>query len=249
MKQAAESIKGLFPTTPWAHADADPAIPDYLEKNYWWAYLHPNAVRFFEREWLVNLILWGNFRRLRDLVLAELGAPIERQVLQTACVYGNFTQRIAACLGSKGSLDVVDVAPIQLDNLRSKLPPDSPVRLYRQDASSLHFPDCGFDAVVLFFLLHEQPEAVRRATLAEALRVTRPGGRVIIVDYHNPHRSNPLRYVMTLILRLLEPFATDLWRNEIAVYLPGGQAPCDLAKETYFGGLYQKVVLTRQAIL
>jgi ubiquinone/menaquinone biosynthesis C-methylase UbiE len=249
MKQATESIKGFFPTTPWAHADADPAIPDYLEKIYWWAYLHPAAVRFFEREWLVNLILWGNFRRLRDLVLAELGDPIEQKVLQTACVYGNFTQHIAARLGSEGSLDVIDVAPIQLDNLRSKLGADSPVRLHLRDASRLQFPDGSFDAVVLFFLLHEQPEAVRRATLAEALRVTRPGGRVIIVDYHNPRRSNPLRYAMAPILRHLEPFATDLWQNEIAVYLPGGQPPGSLVKETCFGDLYQKVVVTRQAIL
>jgi ubiquinone/menaquinone biosynthesis C-methylase UbiE len=245
MKQAAESITGIFPISPLAHTDIDPAIPDYLEKNYWWAYLHPAAVRFFEREWLVNLILWGNFRRLRDLALADLGDPIERQVLQTACVYGNFTERIAARLGSKASLDVIDIAPIQLDNLRAKLGTDSPVRLHRQDASKLHFPDASFDAVVLFFLLHEQPEAVRRATLAEALRVTRPGGSIVIVDYHNPQRSNPLRYVMSPVFRLLEPFATDLWRNEIAAYLPGSPSPYCLAKETYFGGLYQKVVLTR----
>jgi len=245
MKQAAESIKGLFPITPLAPPDIDPAIPDYLEKIYWWAYLHPAGVRFFEREWLVNLILWGNFRRLRDWVLAELGEPIERKVLQAACVYGDFTEKIAGRLGRKGSLDVVDVAPIQLANLRAKLPADSPVRLHHQDASQLHFTDASFDAVVLFFLLHEQPEAVRRATLAEALRVTRPGGSILIVDYHDPHRSNPLRYVMSLILRRLEPFATDLWRNEIAAYLPASPSPSGMVKETYFGGLYQKVVVMR----
>ena len=36
---------------------AAPPIPDYLEKVYWWAYLHPKAVHVFERDWLVNLIL------------------------------------------------------------------------------------------------------------------------------------------------------------------------------------------------
>jgi len=245
MKQAVESIKELFPIAPPAKTDVDPAIPDYLEKFYWWAYLRPGAVRLFEREWLVNLILWGNFRRLRDLALAELGEPIERRVLQAACVYGDFTQKIAGRLGDKGSLDVIDVAPIQLDNLRAKLPADSPVRLHRQDASQLHFPDSSFDSVVLFFLLHEQPEAVRRATLAEALRVTRSGGSIVIVDYHNPYRSNPLRYVMSPILRLLEPFATDLWRKEIAAHLPDSPSPSVMVKETYFGGLYQKVVLRR----
>ena len=48
-------------------------VPSYLIAYYWWAYIHPKAVRFFERQWLVNLILWGNYTRLRDLAIAELG--------------------------------------------------------------------------------------------------------------------------------------------------------------------------------
>ena len=50
------------------------SLPRYLEDIYWWAYLHPRAVRIFERQWLVNLILWGNYARLRDAALAELAA-------------------------------------------------------------------------------------------------------------------------------------------------------------------------------
>lgn len=245
MKPTANSLAPPLPLNPSTSNPSDPGIPDYLEKNYWWAYLHPKAVRFFEREWLVNLILWGNFRRLRDLALAELGNPIANKVLQVACVYGNFTQRIAARLGPGGSLDVVDVAPIQLANLEAKLPADSPVRLHCQDASRLHFADASFDAVMLFFLLHEQPEAVRRATLAEALRVTRPGGRIVIVDYHKPLSGNPLRFLMRLVFRYLEPFAIDLWQQDIAAYLPAGTTFSAIAKETFFGDLYQKVVLIR----
>jgi hypothetical protein len=33
-----------------------------LTAHYRWAYVHPKAVWFFERQWLVNLILWGNMR-------------------------------------------------------------------------------------------------------------------------------------------------------------------------------------------
>lgn len=221
-----------------------PAIPDYLQRVYWWAYLHPRGVRLFERQWLVNLILWGNFRRLRDLALAELGAPIEQRLLQLACVYGDFSQRIAARLGRQGTLDIIDVAPIQLANLRNKLAPDARIAVHQQDASALHFADASFDATLLFFLLHEQPAAVRRATLAEAMRVTRPGGRIVIVDYHRPRRRNPLRYLMRLVLHWLEPFALDLWQHEIASYLPQSQAPSALRKDTYFGGLYQKIVIS-----
>ena len=52
---------------------APAVIPEYLHNTYWWAYLHPRAVYIFERQWLVNLILWGNFARLRDARLAGDG--------------------------------------------------------------------------------------------------------------------------------------------------------------------------------
>ena len=46
--------------------------------------------------------------------------------------------------------------------------------------------------LLLFFLLHEQPADVRRKTIAEALRVTKPGGKLIFVDYHKPVTASPL---------------------------------------------------------
>lgn len=244
------SAPTLAPPLPLEKPSACPttgsaAIPDYLQDIYWWAYLHPKGVRLFERQWLVNLILWGNFTRLRDLALAELGFATNQQFLQIACVYGDFTRRIGDLLGDQGGLDVVDVLPIQLANLASKLPADPRIRLHQQDASALHFADATFDTTLLFFLLHEQPEVVRRATLAEALRVTRPGGKIVIVDYHKPRAGNPLRYVMKGVLKTLEPFALDLWEQEITTYLPAGAAPEALSKFTSFGGLYQKVVITR----
>ncbi len=220
-----------------------PRIPNYLQQVYWWAYLHPRAVRFFEREWLVNLILWGNFARLRDALIAEIEPESDHSVLQIACVYGDFTAKLAASLNEAATLTVIDVARIQLANLRRKLAGDSRLRLLQQDSAQLQLASGSVDTSILFFLLHEQPEEVRRATLREALRVTRPGGKVIIVDYHRPARLNPLRYLMRPVLRALEPFALDLWRDEIAAYLPAGVTPDAISKTCYFGRLYQKVVI------
>ncbi len=220
-------------------------IPEYLQKTYWWAYVHPNAVRVFERQWLVNLILWGNFARLRDAALQELGEVIDGKVLQVACVYGNFTEHLVNRLGPQGSLDVIDVAPVQIKNLHSKLKDTSQVTVLRQDSTDMQFDDASRDAVVVFFLLHEQPVEVRRKTIAEALRITRPGGKLIFVDYHRPVVSNPFRYLMVPILTALEPFAMDLWRGEISNWLPTEIAVSKVDKQTYFGGLYQKVVITR----
>jgi ubiquinone/menaquinone biosynthesis C-methylase UbiE len=226
-------------------------IPHYLENTYWWAYLHPRAVHIFERQWLVNLILWGNFARLRDAALKEMGAVINGRVLQVACVYGDFTENLVRRLGPKGSIDVIDVAPIQINNLHAKLKlagvDHSRVNALLQDSSDLHFADGSHDDVVVFFLLHEMPTEVRRKTVAEALRVTKPGGKLIFVDYHKPRAYSPFRYLMVPVLTTLEPFAMDVWNHEITSWMPEGAAIAKVEKQTYFGGLYQKVVFTKKA--
>jgi ubiquinone/menaquinone biosynthesis C-methylase UbiE len=221
----------------------NPAVPGYLAKTYWWAYVHPRAVRVFERQWLVNLILWGNFERLRDVALAALGERLEGRTLQIACVYGDLTERLRQRLAPGGRLDVVDVLRVQLANLVRKLAADPRVGLIHGDSAALDMADASYDRALLFFLLHEQPAAVRRRTVAEALRVVKPGGRLVIVDYHRPDRMHPLYAPMALVLRTLEPYAMDLWRGEVDEWLPQGVRVA--SKRTLFGALYQLVTVTR----
>ena len=136
--------------------------------------------------------------------------------------------------------------PIQLQNLARKLPRGSRARLLHRDSTALGMPDATYDQVLIFFLLHEQPLPVRRRTLAEAIRVVKPGGKIVLVDYHRPHGWwHPLRQPMRALLRRLEPFALDLWQSELTEFLPAGIRLAAIRKETYFGGLYQKVVLIR----
>jgi ubiquinone/menaquinone biosynthesis C-methylase UbiE len=226
-------------------AGASLPVPTYLQEIYWWAYVHPWAVRVFEREWLVNMILLGNYARLRDAALADIGFPATGKTLQIACVYGDLTVRLNDQIAHNGDLDVVDVMPIQLRNLHCKLPQDAKARLVHGDSTALDFADASYDQVLVFFLLHEQPLAVRRRTFAEAMRVVKPGGKVVLVDYHRPHRRHPLKLAMRAVLKRLEPFALDLWDCELEAYLPDGQEVAAVHKKTYFGGLYQKVVITR----
>ena len=220
------------------------AVPRYLDETYWWAYVHPKAVQVFERDWLVDTILFGNYGRLRDAALDELGQRVHGRTLQLACVYGDLTVRLRRRLVPEATLEVLDILPVQLDNLRRKLPADERVTLTQGDSSALAYADASYDQALLFFLLHEQPLPVRRATLAEALRVVKPGGRVVVVDYHRPVPLHPVRPLMRQIFRRLEPFAMDLWDHEVADFMPPGAAQL-VSKRTYFGGLYQKLVFTR----
>jgi ubiquinone/menaquinone biosynthesis C-methylase UbiE len=189
----------------------------------------------------VNLILWGNFARLRDAALAEMGDTLPGRSLQVACVYGDFTPLLAQRVAPGGALDVVDVLPVQLANLRRKLAPSSPVNLLNRNAADLGIADASYERVILFFLLHEMPLEVRQRTLAEAFRVLKPGGRLVIVDYHAPSRWHPLRPMMKWILKTFEPFAMDLWRTEVAEWLPADARL--LVKSTCYGDLYQKLVI------
>ena len=226
-------------------ADHQVAIPEYLRLNYWWAYVHPAAVRVFERGWLVDLILWGNYRTLSASALAALGDTIDGRTLQIACVYGDLTPRLAERVtAGHGALDVVDVLPVQLDNLRRKLPADSTARLLEQDSSALAIADATYDRALLFFLLHEQPAEVRARTVAEALRVVKPGGKLVMVDFARPQWWHPLRYSWLPLISRIEPFAADMWRGANGMCLP-----CEVthkrAIRRFFGGMFQMVTLTR----
>jgi SAM-dependent methyltransferase len=215
-------------------------IPDYLERTYAWAYLRPGSIRLLDRPLVVSGILWGNYRRLLRTVLDEL-RPGQR-VYQPACVYGDFSSQVARVIGPGGHLDVSDIVPIQVENCRRKLngAPNASVHIW--DARERRTE--SYDVVCCFFLLHEMPALSRRRTVDALMAAVRPGGKIVFVDYHKPHWAHPLGPVMSAVFDTLEPFAKDLWSNEIASH---GARSDEFAwsKRTFFGGLYQKVVAKR----
>ena len=86
----------------------------------------------------------------------------------------------------------LDNSPEMLRLARARLQHLAPgrVELVQGDFAALPLGDAGFDTVLFHQVLHyaQSPEAV----LAEAARVTRPGGRVAIVDFA-PHEREELR--------------------------------------------------------
>lgn len=110
------------------------------------------------------------------------------------------------------------------------------------DASALNIPDAHYDNVLLFMLLHEQPQTYRERTLQEAFRVLKPGGKLIIVDYGAPAWWHPARCTTLPLYRRLKPYAVEVWKRGLPAVIPEQMAGHQWQTSTYFGGLFQKFV-------
>lgn len=66
------------------------------------------------------------------------------------------------------------------------------VRLERQNLLALDLPDASFDTVVVTFVLLCLPDGLQAPALRELRRVTKPGGRILLLDYRQSQRT-PVR--------------------------------------------------------
>ncbi len=139
-------------------------------------------------------------QRRRSLALADL-QPGER-VLLDGCGTGLDLPLVPPGL----EIDAVDLSTGMLALARCRAAGLN-ARVQVMDAQSLRFPAHTFDCVVLHLIVAIVPDPLQ--CLREAVRVLKPGGRVVLFDkfFHGPGKPR-------LIRRLLNPFlklaATDL---------------------------------------
>lgn len=218
-------------------------VPEYMTEVYDWAYVDPNWVKALDRNLVVKVLLFLNDQRLMRRYLSQI-EPGQR-VWQLAHVYGDLVQRAAAKVGPQGEFHLTDVTPIQIEHGSEKLKNMPWAKVIRSDAAE--FAGEGtYDVICSFFLLHEVPDDKKREIVDHMLAKVPAGGKAIFVDYHNPKRWQPIRYILKLVNHYLEPFANALWENEIRDYASHAEQ-FNWDKETIFAGVYQSVVVTRKA--
>ena len=119
-------------------------------------------------------------RRSRYIVGLASGGAAGATALDVGAGTGVLAERLAG-LG----LEVValDPFPGMLDQLRRRRPD---LRAVQADGDAIPFPDDTFDLTYCVAVMHHiaDPDRVR-ATIAEMVRVTRPGGKILVWD-HNP---------------------------------------------------------------
>lgn len=93
----------------------------------------------------------------------------------------------------------IDASPAMLERARARARRlGRPVELRRMNLLELAFPDGAFDTVVATFVLLCLPDELQLPALRELARVTRPGGRILLLDYHRSSRS-AVRWWMRLL--------------------------------------------------
>jgi len=201
-------------------------MPIYLVRYYWWAYLWPKAVWFFDHQPIINAILFGQYKKLMYATLERLKkAPLDR-VLQLTCVYGSLTPNLIKHVNT-GSLHITDVATVQLKLAQSKTEGKHELLTTRMNVEQLGYRSDSFSTIVLFFLLHEMPHEARGHTLSESMRTLQTGGSLILTEYgvlpskHWLYRFPPMRWIITR----LEPFLDSFWHEDIEALLNTSARP------------------------
>jgi ubiquinone/menaquinone biosynthesis C-methylase UbiE len=117
--------------------------------------------------------------RLRKIGLTLYPPQANLSVLDVGC--GTGTQ-LALYQRPGCSLAGIDLSPAMLAVARRKL--GAAAELHAGDASQMPFPEAVFDLVTIVLVLHEMPPMLRPAVLQECRRVVKPGGRIMLMDYH-----------------------------------------------------------------
>jgi ubiquinone/menaquinone biosynthesis C-methylase UbiE len=119
-------------------------------------------------------------RRAEAWLLENAGLEAGKEVLEIACGTGSTGVEAARLVAPEGRVLMSDFADAMVDAARERARREGVDNAECEvlDAQHLGLPDASFDAVICGFGLMLMPEPVRAA--AEARRVLRPGGRLVL---------------------------------------------------------------------
>ena len=220
-------------------------VPAYMTEVYDWAYVDPKWVRALDHNWVVRVLLFLNDQRLMKAYLDEITEGM--RVWQLAHVYGDLVTRAARKVGSKGVFHLTDVTPVQIEHGTRKLAGMEWTKVIRTDAADFGKDQAvDYDLICSFFLLHEVPEEKKYEIVNNMLGRLPKGSKIVFVDYHNPKKWQPIRYILKVVNHYLEPFAEALLKNDISHYASNADQFV-WRKRTFFGGVYQCVVVEHKS--
>jgi demethylmenaquinone methyltransferase/2-methoxy-6-polyprenyl-1,4-benzoquinol methylase len=149
-------------------------------------------------------------RRVVDLAQVKTGSPALDLCCGTGDISFALAQRGATATGLDFSAQMLEVAALR--HLKSRV---SNLKFLQGDAQQLPFGENTFDIVTVGYGLRNLASWQRG--LEEMLRVARPGGRIIVLDFGKP--ANPIwRTIYFTHLRLSVPLIGLLFCGDASAY-------------------------------
>lgn len=168
-------------------------------------------------DFINDLQSFGLHRRWKRQLVRLADAQPGRRALDVCCGTGDITFRLAEAGASATGLDFNASMLAVADQRRKRAAARgrAVAEFVQGDALHLPFPDASFDIVTVAYGLRNLSDW--RAGLAEMVRVARPGGRVLVLDFGKP--DHPLlRGLFFGYLRLFVPLHGLLLCGNAAAY-------------------------------
>lgn len=194
----------------------------------------------------IQLLTLGRLTPLKELIATNYVQPGHR-VLEIGCGTGT----LALMMAEQGAAVVgMDASPLMLAEAQRKADKAGlaqAIEFYEMDVSELadRFSPASFDLIVSTLAFSEFPPELQRYALAEARRLLRPGGRLLIADEIIPDRvgARLLFYAVRLPLVVITWLLTRTTTQALS-HFPTALVEADFTPHviaSYLGGSLQLI--------
>lgn len=184
-----------------------------------------------------------------DTIVSSATAPMRRDSLRALSTRAEDRVLLA---GVGTGLDIpylpehadyfaMDLTAAMLLRARQRLMPAQRIYLHRANVMQMPYADNSFDSVVLHLILAVVAEP--HSVLAEATRVLKPGGRILILDkFLRPGQRAPMRRLLNLLIRHIAT-RTDVVFEDLLPHAPQLRLLSD--EPCIAGGWFRRIQLQK----
>ena len=190
-----------------------------------------------------------------DLIVGRATHTLRKHSLQ---MLGDVTGQMILVAGIGSGLDLpllppganyigVDITPAMLRQARHQHAGSS-VALHAGDVMALPYPNHSFDTVIMHLILAVVPHPER--ALAEAVRVLKPGGHILILDkFLRRNQRAPLRRWLSPLLGQIATRTDVIFEDVFDACLQPGQPPLSVVSDApvLAHGWFRNILLKKSA--